>query len=154
MGVHTRLTDEVEEWKIQRTLQLVREMGAPGLWNSFPGLTYHGEDGGFAWNHLDMVIRHAQAQGLTVIARLGLTPEWARPPDTPLTYLDAESYPILPPMPPPSPAVTRARWIISSSAMNSNLSYEWGLSAHHPRRLCRPVKVVYPAVKKPIQICK
>ena len=28
VGVHTRLTDEVEEWKIQRTLQMVREMGA------------------------------------------------------------------------------------------------------------------------------
>ena len=29
MGVHTRLTDEVEPWKIQRTLEMVREMGAP-----------------------------------------------------------------------------------------------------------------------------
>ena len=29
MGMHTRLTDEVEPWKIKRTLQMVREMGAP-----------------------------------------------------------------------------------------------------------------------------
>ncbi|MFQ6015839.1 MAG: hypothetical protein ACE5NP_10390, partial [Anaerolineae bacterium] len=28
IGVHTRLTDEVEEWKIKRTLEMVREMGA------------------------------------------------------------------------------------------------------------------------------
>ncbi|MBE2222158.1 MAG: hypothetical protein IAF02_11485, partial [Anaerolineae bacterium] len=28
VGVHTRLTDEVEEWKIKRSLQMVREMGA------------------------------------------------------------------------------------------------------------------------------
>ncbi|RLC71422.1 MAG: hypothetical protein DRI52_05245, partial [Chloroflexi bacterium] len=31
MGVHTRLTDEVEEWKIKRTLEMVREMGAPWI---------------------------------------------------------------------------------------------------------------------------
>ena len=29
MGVHTRLTDEVEEWKIKKTLEMVREMGTP-----------------------------------------------------------------------------------------------------------------------------
>ncbi|MCD6344113.1 MAG: hypothetical protein J7M17_00705, partial [Anaerolineae bacterium] len=28
VGVHTRLSDEVEEWKVQRTLALAREMGA------------------------------------------------------------------------------------------------------------------------------
>ena len=28
MGIHTRLTDEVEPWKIKRTLEMVREMGA------------------------------------------------------------------------------------------------------------------------------
>ncbi|MBK8049471.1 MAG: hypothetical protein IPK16_21555 [Anaerolineales bacterium] len=27
VGVHTRLTDEVEPWKIKHTLELVREMG-------------------------------------------------------------------------------------------------------------------------------
>ena len=31
MGVHTRLTDEVEAWKIKRTLEMVREMGAPWI---------------------------------------------------------------------------------------------------------------------------
>ena len=29
MGIHTRLTDEVEPWKIKRTLEMVREMGLP-----------------------------------------------------------------------------------------------------------------------------
>jgi polysaccharide biosynthesis protein PslG len=92
LGVHTRLTDEVEEWKIQRSLQMVREMGAPWIVEFFPWAYYHGADGRFAWDHPDMVVRHAQAQGLTVIARLGLTPDWARPPDTPLNYLDEASY--------------------------------------------------------------
>ena len=36
MGVHTRLTDEVEEWKIKRTLEMVREMGARWIVEYFP----------------------------------------------------------------------------------------------------------------------
>jgi hypothetical protein len=39
VGVHTRLTDEVENWKIQRTLHMVREMGAPWVVEYFPGPT-------------------------------------------------------------------------------------------------------------------
>ena len=92
LGVHTRLTDEVEEWKIQRTLQMVREMGATTIVEFFPWAYYHGSDGRFAWDHPDLVIDHAHAQGLTVIARLGFTPDWARPEETPLNYIDAESY--------------------------------------------------------------
>ncbi len=38
-GVHTRLTDEAAPWKVQRTLQLVREMGAPWVVEFFRGLT-------------------------------------------------------------------------------------------------------------------
>ncbi len=36
MGVHTRLTDEVEPWKIQRTFEMVREMGAPWVGGVLP----------------------------------------------------------------------------------------------------------------------
>ena len=36
IGVHTRLTDEVEEWKIKRSLELVREMGASWIVEYFP----------------------------------------------------------------------------------------------------------------------
>jgi hypothetical protein len=35
-GIHTRLTDEVEVWKIKRTLEMVREMGAPWIVEYFP----------------------------------------------------------------------------------------------------------------------
>jgi hypothetical protein len=97
VGVHTRLTDEVEEWKVQRTLQMVREMGAPWIVEFFPWAYIEPfEQGEFTWAHSDMVIAHAQAQGLTVIARLGTVPEWARPdPDeepTTWNYLDRERY--------------------------------------------------------------
>ncbi len=99
-GVHTRLTDEVERWKIQRSLRMVREMGTPWIVEFFPWPYIEPEQGEFAWDHADTVIDHAQNQGLTVIARLGWTPTWARPQgrdggqeqETTLTYLDPEAY--------------------------------------------------------------
>ncbi len=147
LGVHTRLTDEVEEWKIQRSLQLVREMGAPWIVEFFPWAYYHGEDGGFAWSHPDMVVRHARAQGLTVVARLGLTPAWARPEETSLTYLDADAYDDF--------AVYAAAFaeryrdqvdyvIIGNEP---NLSVEWGYRPTTAQDYVDLLRVVYPAVK-------
>jgi len=92
MGVHTRLTDEVEEWKIKQTLSMVRQMGAPWIVEYFPWAYYERKKGHFDWSHPDMVVDHARAQGLTVIARLGFVPEWARPEDTITSYLDGEHY--------------------------------------------------------------
>ncbi|MBI3762738.1 MAG: beta-galactosidase [Chloroflexi bacterium] len=93
---HTRLTDEVEEWKIQRTLAMVREMGAPWIVEYFPWAYVERSSGAFDWRHTDQVIEHAENQGLTVIARLGLVPEWARQRDdrepTTDTYLDEAHY--------------------------------------------------------------
>src|SRR5512135_2568367 len=75
MGVHTRLTDEVEEWKIQRTLQMVREMGASWIVEYFPWAYSEPQKGRFDFAHADMVVDHARAQRLTVIARVDLVPE-------------------------------------------------------------------------------
>ena len=77
--VHTRLTDEVQEWVIQRSVQLVREMGASTIVEFFPWPYYEKSPGQFDWEHSDRIITHARRQGLTVIARLGLAPDWARP---------------------------------------------------------------------------
>jgi hypothetical protein len=93
---HTRLTDEVEPWKILRTLEMVREMGAPTIVEYFPWAYYEGQPGRFAWGHADMVVDFARNQGLTVVARLGgLVPigragsRTARSVDT---YLDADHF--------------------------------------------------------------
>jgi hypothetical protein len=95
-GVHTRLTDEAAAWKIQHTLQLVRELGAPWIVEFFPWAYIEPGKNTFDWSHADQVIDHARAQGLTVIARLGLVPWWARPDsqvkETTFNYLDAEHY--------------------------------------------------------------
>jgi hypothetical protein len=75
---HTRLTDEVEAWKIQKTLQLVREMGATTIVELFPWAYIEGQQGRFDWSHPDRIINLARHEGLRVIARLGVVPEWGR----------------------------------------------------------------------------
>jgi hypothetical protein len=94
--VHTRMTDEVEEWKIQRNMEMVREMGAATIVEFFPWPYVEGEQGHYDWAHTDQIVRHAENQGLTIIARLGLVPAWARPPVnekvTTFSYLPYEHF--------------------------------------------------------------
>jgi polysaccharide biosynthesis protein PslG len=92
MGVHTRLTDEVEEWKIQQTLAMVRQMGSPWVVEYFPWAYYEPSPGRYEWDHADIVVDHAVAQGLTVLARIDYVPEWARPEETTTRYLDDDGY--------------------------------------------------------------
>ena len=77
--VHTRLIDEVWEWKIQRSLQLVREVGADTIVEFFPWAYFEPAPGRFDWHQADRIMRHARNQGLQVIARTGFVPAWARP---------------------------------------------------------------------------
>ncbi len=147
VGVHTRLTDEVEEWKIQRSLQMVREMGAPWIVEFFPWAYYQGKDGGIAWEHPDLVISHAHAQGLKVIARIGLTPGWARPPDTPLTYLDADAYDDFAAF--AAAFAERYRGQVQAIIIGNepNLNYEWGYRHTTYQDYVDLLKEVYTAVK-------
>lgn len=148
LGVHTRLTDEVEEWKIQRTLQMVREMGASWIVEFFPWAYYQSEDGSVAWEHPDLVIGHAKANGLKVIARLGYTPEWARPPDSPLTYLDRNAYDDFAIF----AALFAERYKDSVDYIiignEPNLSFEWGYRQTSPRDYVELLAAVYPAIKR------
>ena len=75
IGVHTRLTDEVDEWKIQQTLEMVREMGSPWVVEYFPWGYSEPAKGQYDWTHADLVVDHALNQGLTVIARVDYVPE-------------------------------------------------------------------------------
>ena len=50
------------------------------------------QPGVYDWSHADLVVDHAVNQGLTVIARLGYVPEWARPKDATHLYLDEDGY--------------------------------------------------------------
>jgi hypothetical protein len=147
VGVHTRLTDEVEEWKIQRSLEMVRQMGSPWIVELFPWAYYHAADGGIAWDHPDMVINHAHAQGLKVIARIGLTPGWARPPDTPLNYLDATAYDDFAEFAARFAARYEGKLAAIIVGNEPNLSYEWGYREGTAVDYTNLLKTVYPAVK-------
>lgn len=91
-GVHTRLDIEVEPWKIKRTLDMVREMGAPWIVEYFPWAYIEPRRGHDEWERADLIIDLANRQGLTVIARLGFVPEWAKPEGSVSTYLDADHF--------------------------------------------------------------
>ncbi len=148
VGVHTRLTDEVEEWKIQRSLEMVREMGGSWIVELFPWAYYQGEDGRIAWHHPDQVIEHANAQGLTVIARIGLTPEWARPKDTPLNYLDEDAYDDFARF--AAEFAQRYEGKVSHMVIGNepNLSFEWGYRPTTAGDYVKLLEVVYPAIKE------
>ena len=149
VGVHTRLTDEVEEWKIQRTLQMVREMGSPWVVEFFPWAYIEHSQGRFEWEHTDIVIDHATAQGLTVIARVGWVPEWARPSadgqETTPTYLDADHYQDLAVFVAAFAARYRERVSHIIIWNEPNLSFEWGYRPVDPAAYTDLLRAVYPA---------
>ena len=151
MGVHTRLTDEVEEWKIKHTLEMVREMGTPWIVEFFPWAYYEPAKGLFHWEHPDTVVDHARAQGLAVIARLGLTPAWARPDPavqpTPLTYLDEAHHSDFADF--VFAFVERYRGRVEHVIIwnEPNLSFEWGQRGVDPEGYVRLLKTVYPRAK-------
>ena len=148
VGVHTRLTDEVEEWKIQRTLRMVREMGAPWIVEYFPWPYIEPEKGEFFWTHSNQIITHAENQGLTVIARLGWTPAWARPDsdeqETTLTYLDAEHYEDFVAFVASFVEHYRDRVAHIIIWNEPNLSFEWGYRAVDPEAYTDLLREVYP----------
>ena len=89
LGVHTRLTDEVEPWKIRRTMQMVREMGANWVVEYFPWTYIEPAKGQYDWAHADLVVDAAHEEGLTLVARIDHVPAWARPPGTTDRFIDA-----------------------------------------------------------------
>ncbi len=149
--VHTRLTDEVEEWKIQRSFQLVREMGAPTIVEFFPWAYIEGVKGQYSWRHSDLIVEHARRQGLTIIARLGLVPAWALPKSDnpsniyPLNYLM------------PDHVGDFANFVEAFARHyqgqidhiivwnEPNLSFEWGYQPVDPQRYVDLLKAAYPA---------
>ena len=148
VGVHTRLTDEVQDWKIQRTLRMVREMGSPWIVEYFPWPYVEPQEGEFTWGHSDVVVEHAENQGLTVIARLGWVPGWARPDldeqETTLTYLDAVHYDEFADF--VAAFVARYRGRVNHVIIwnEPNLSFEWGYRPVDAGGYVELLRAVYP----------
>jgi polysaccharide biosynthesis protein PslG len=82
LGVHTRLTDEAEPAKIERTLEMVRAMGAGWVVEYFPWAYHEPRRGRYEWEHIDQVLSGCEQNGLRLIARIDMVPAWARPPES------------------------------------------------------------------------
>lgn len=146
--VHTRLTDEVEEAKIQQTLRLVRQMGATSIVEFLPWSYVEIKEGEYHWLHPDRIITHAENQGLKVIARLGFVPPWARDEvdePTSANYLPEEAYPAF------------ARYVAAFAERYAgrvdhiiiwnepNLNFEWGGRPADPQSYTKMLKQAYQA---------
>lgn len=156
-GMHTRFTEEAEEWKIQRGLHMLREAGVGWMVEFFPWAYYEPSKGQFDWRSAERVIAHANRQGLRVIARLGLPPAWAQQkanlhspsnlPQSP-TYLPREAY------------IDFAEFAAAFAAHfrgqvgriilwnEPNLSHEWGLRPVDPAGYAEMVALAYPIIKR------
>jgi len=143
LGVHTRLTDEVEPRKIKRTLEMVREMGASWTVEYFPWSYLEPLPGIYDWTHADLVVDHANRQGLTVIARLGLVPGWARPADSATSYLPPDHYDDFGDFVYAFVAHFQGRVDYVIIWNEPNLALEWGFQPINPESYTDLLKIAY-----------
>lgn len=76
--IHTRVTDEVQEGKLLKTFEMVRELGAATVIEYLPWAYVERQRGEYDWSHPDRIIKHIEYQGLRPIIRLGFIPDWLR----------------------------------------------------------------------------
>lgn len=147
LGVHGRLTDEVEAWKVERSVDMVAEMGAGWLVEYFPWAYMEPEKGRYDWRHSDMVIAAAAARGLRVVARVDMVPDWARPAGTSSRYLDEERFGDY------SEFVAAFAQRYSSTVSDlvvwnePNLAFEWGFRPVDPASYVALLRESYGAIK-------
>lgn len=148
--VHTRLIDEVYEWKIQHSLQMVREMGANTIVEFFPWAYAEPAPDQYDWTSFDRIVKHARNQGLHIIARMGLVPAWARPDkngqNTTLNYLPDESFDEFAEF--VASFAERYAGVVDHIIIwnEPNLSFEWGYRQVDPAAYVRLLKAVYAPV--------
>jgi hypothetical protein len=151
-GVHTLFVNEVEEWKIQRGLAMIREMGAPWVVEFLPWAYMEPRKGQYNWESAERIVRHAERQGLQLIARLGFVPDWARPDPnaqaTTFTYLDRDRYADFAEFAAAFAAHFKGRIHHIIVWNEPNLTGEWGMRPVDPAGYVEMLRVVYPAIKQ------
>jgi len=147
VGVHTRLTGEVEASKVARTLDLVVKMGAAWTVEYFPWVALEAAPGVYGWNHADMVVNAIAERGLTLAARVDMVPYWARPANSTERYLDSSEYPVFGQF--LARFVRRYRDKVRYLVVwnEPNLSFEWGYRPPDPSGYAAMLRTVYPMVK-------
>ncbi len=147
--LHTLLENEVEDESILRSLELARELGATTIVQFFPWAYVEREPGHYSWTLADRIVRQADRQGLRVIGRLGLVPDWARDGNTEtLNYLTEENFPDFADY----AAAFAERYAGSVDRLiiwnEPNLSFEWGYQPADPARYVRLLEASYAPIKQ------
>lgn len=150
--VHTRLIDEVPEYRMQQTFIAIREMGVGTIVEFFPWAYIEGSPGVYGWSQADKIFKHARNQGVRIIARMGFVPAWARPespnqPPTTLNTLPDEAFDEF--------AAFSARFASRYADQldgiiiwnEPNLSFEWGFRPVDPIGYTRLLELSYAAIK-------
>ncbi len=86
-GANVFLHKEVEQVKIERTLQMAKDAGLTTLKQEFPWNEIEFKKGYFhddkwdkdAWAKFDNIVSTAEKYGITLVARIDHAPDWARP---------------------------------------------------------------------------
>lgn len=94
-GVNTFLEREVEQWKTDRTLDLLQQAHIGWIKQQFLWAGIETSKGQFNWDKWDTIVQKVTDRGIKIIARLDYTPAWAQkspdpnaPPDDLATYAD------------------------------------------------------------------
>ena len=86
-GINVFLEQEVEEWKIRKSLEMIRDAGFHWIRKEFPwediekplkGQYYDVRYLKITWEKYDRIVALAQEYGLEIIARLDHPPAWSR----------------------------------------------------------------------------
>ncbi|MCL4459352.1 MAG: hypothetical protein M1136_00585 [Chloroflexi bacterium] len=89
-GANFFLHQEVEPWKVEKTLQMAKEAGIGWVKQQFPWEDIELQKGNFwdersgksTWEKYDRIVALAQKYGLKIIARLDRPPAWTRKDNT------------------------------------------------------------------------
>lgn len=147
LGVHGRMTDEVEKWKIERTVDMMADMGASWLVEYFPWAYMEPSKGRYDWAHADMLIDSASSRGLRIVARVDMVPDWARPADSTSRFLDEARYSDYASF--VAAFASRYRGKVNDIVVwnEPNLRFEWGYRPVDPAGYTALLKATYRAVK-------
>ncbi len=151
---------EVENWKIDKTLQMAADAGLGWVKQQFPWESIEKSPGRFwddrrqesTWDKFDYIVQAAARYGLEVIARIDRPPPWAREPDST-------------PMSPPSDYAAYGRFVYEVAKRYStgsphgrirfyqiwnepNLTEEWGNKPVDAKAYVELLKVAYREIKR------
>ena len=78
VGANFFLEREVEPWKREETVRMARQAGVTWAKQQFVWAEIERRPGQFRWEKYDAIVALCEAYGVQVVARLDVTPAWAR----------------------------------------------------------------------------